>query len=457
MPVQTINPATGRPLETYRLLTDKGPNEIANAISKTHQAWLIWHKLPLASRLKKLQSLAQCLQNDKQHFAQLITREMGKPISEAVAEIDKCKWLCDYYAENAADFLADRPIATDQRNNLIVYQPLGTVLAVMPWNFPFWQVFRFAVPALAAGNAGLLKHASNVTGCACAIEEVFKKAGFPEYLLQALVIDSQDVESVIGNPRVHAVTVTGSEKTGRSVAAVAGRAIKKSVLELGGSDAYVVLADADVDQAAKACIDSRLINSGQSCIGAKRFIVVDAVREQFEAACLDFILEASCGDPAREDTTVGPLAREDLRTTLHQQVMDSIDRGAYCLHGGELPTEQGFYYPPTLLTDVPPDSPAYREELFGPVAAIIAARDEEEAIHIANDSPFGLGAAVFTRDKARGQAVARQLEAGSCAINDFVRSDPRLPFGGIKNSGYGRELAEPGIHEFVNIKTIAGV
>jgi len=457
MPIQTINPATGDHLQSYALLTDKGPNEISKAIGKTHQAWLIWRDTPLNERLQKLQSLAQCLQKNKKQYAQLVTQEMGKPISEAIGEIEKCAWVCDYYAENAANFLADRPIMTGERKNLIVHQPIGIVLAVMPWNFPFWQVFRFAIPALTAGNAGLLKHASNVTGCAYAIEKLFRDAGFPNHLLKALVLDSKDVESVIHHPKVRAVTVTGSENAGRSIAASAGHAIKKSVLELGGSDAYIVLEDADIKLAAKSCITSRLTNSGQSCIGAKRFIVVDAVRAPFEAACQTYMHEATVGDPTRDDTDVGPIARDDLRSTLHHQVMDSIDRGAYCLLGGEMPTGKGFYYPPTLLTDVTPDSPAYQEELFGPVATIITVQDESEAIHIANDSLFGLGTAVFTKNNDRGMAVARQLEAGCCAINDFVRSDPRLPFGGIKNSGYGRELSDVGIREFVNVKTITGV
>jgi len=346
-------------------------------------------------------------------------------------------------------------VETEASRSFVTFQPLGVVLAVMPWNFPFWQVFRFAAPALMAGNAGVLKHASNVPGCALAIAKIFRQAGFPDHLLQTLLIGSGQVEAVVAHPLVKAVTLTGSTPAGQAVASQAGAMVKKTVLELGGSDPYIILADADVEAAVRTCVASRLINNGQSCIAAKRFIVVESIREPVEARFVAQMRVARMGDPLAEDTTVGPLARHDLRDTLHQQVQVSIAQGAHCLLGGTIPAGQGAFYPPTVLTQVSKGMPAYDEELFGPVAAIIAVRDEAEAIRVANDSPFGLGAAVFTQDIAKGERLAAQeLEAGCCCVNTLVQSDPRLPFGGVKASGYGRELSHYGIKEFVNIKTV---
>jgi succinate-semialdehyde dehydrogenase/glutarate-semialdehyde dehydrogenase len=381
--------------------------------------------------------------------------EMGKPLAQGRAEAEKCAWVCDFFAEQAEAFLAPRSIPTDASKSLVVFQPLGVVLAVMPWNFPFWQVFRFVAPALMAGNAGLLKHASNVSGCALAIEEILHAAGFPKELFRTLLVGSPRVAALIEAPQVKAVTLTGSTPAGRSVAAKAGERLKKTVLELGGSDPYLILEDADLEPAAETCVASRLINGGQSCIAAKRFIVVEPVRKRFEELFVARMRASRMGDPLEEGVDLGPQARRNLRDELHAQVRRSVERGARLVLGGTLPAGKGAYYPPTVLADVGKGMPAYDEELFGPVAALIAARDEADAVRIANDSPFGLGAAVFTRDLARGQRIAAEaLEAGSCFVNSFVKSDPRLPFGGIKESGYGRELASFGIQEFVNIKTV---
>jgi succinate-semialdehyde dehydrogenase/glutarate-semialdehyde dehydrogenase len=386
-----------------------------------------------------------------------MAREMGKPIDQGRSEIEKCAWVCDYYADEAAEHLAPVPVDTPDSGaeTYIAYEPIGVVLAVMPWNFPFWQVFRFAAPNLMAGNAGLLKHASNVPGCALAIEEVFRHAGFPEGLFRSLLIGHDVAEKVIEHPLVRAVTLTGSVKAGKSIAAKAGSLVKKTVLELGGSDAYLVLEDADLDATVEACVTSRLVNSGQSCIAAKRFIVVRPLKEEFERRMVERMRAARTGDPMDEDTDVGPQAREDLRDDLHDQVTRSVAAGARCLLGGAVPDGPGAFYPPTVLTDVAPGMPAYEEELFGPVASIIEAEDEADGIRIANDTVFGLGAAVFTRDRERGQRIAREeLDAGACFVNAFVRSDPRLPFGGVKESGYGRELSPLGIREFMNAKTV---
>jgi len=363
--------------------------------------------------------------------------------------------VCDYYADNAEKFLQPEGIETDASKSFVTFQPLGVVLAVMPWNFPFWQVFRFAAPALMAGNAGVLKHASNIPGSALAIEDVFLKAGFPENIFRTLLVGSGQVETIIENPLVKAVTLTGSTSAGRAVARKAGEMLKKSVLELGGSDPYVVLEDADLEASVMSCVASRLINSGQSCLAAKRFVVVESLRERFEELFVERMRAEKMGDPLQEETSVGPQARHDLRDELHNQVRKSIEKGAKCLLGGELPEGNGAFYPPTVLSDVKKGMPAYDEELFGPVAAIIPVKDEVEAIQVANDSIYGLGAAVFTQDTAKGERIAaNEIEAGSCFVNASVKSDPRLPFGGIKESGYGRELSHYGIKEFVNIKTV---
>ena len=395
------------------------------------------------------------MERDKQQLATLMTQEMGKTLKSAVAEAEKCAWVCRYYAEHAERFLAPEPVATDAGHSFVAFLPLGPVLAVMPWNFPFWQVFRFAAPALMAGNAGLLKHAANVTGCALAIEQVFKDAGFPAPLFRALLVPSKRVAGIIAAPPVKAVTLTGSTPAGRSVAGKAGEMVKKTVLELGGSDPYVVLEDADLEAASETCVAARLVNSGQSCIAAKRFIVVEPVRRQFEELFVEKMRARKMGDPLLPGVDVGPQARRDLRDDLHRQVEQSVKAGAKLLLGGMVPPGPGAFYPPTVLGEVRKGMPAFDEETFGPVAAIVPARDEADAIQQANDSPFGLGAAVFTRDVKRGERIAvEELEAGSCFVNALVKSDPRLPFGGIKESGYGRELSAFGIREFVNVKTV---
>lgn len=452
MTLTSINPANGEQVKAYESMNHKTVDQL---IDQSRKAFLEWRKTDFAKRAKLMNEAAQVLNKRKNEFASLMTTEMGKPRAGAEGEVDKCVRVCEYYAEHAERFLAAETIETDASSSKVVYRPLGSVLAVMPWNFPFWQVFRFAAPGLMAGNAGLLKHASNVTGCALAIEEVFREAGFPEDLFRTLVIGSEDVARVIENPKVHAVTLTGSTPAGRAVASKAGEMLKKTVLELGGSDPYLILEDADIPRAAEICVNSRLLNSGQSCIAAKRFIVVESVLQEFTDKFLDLMSKKKMGDPTDADSDIGPQAREDLRDELHRQVSDSVEAGATLKLGGKLPGGQGAYYPPTVLTGVKTGMPAYEEELFGPVAAIIAAADEAEAIRIANDSVFGLGAAVFTRDIARGERIAAdELDAGACFVNELVKSDPRLPFGGIKGSGYGRELSQLGIREFVNAKTV---
>lgn len=448
----SINPATDELIREYPPHT---PAEAADIAEAAHRAFLGWRRAGFPERADRMLALAQRLRARREDCAALMTAEMGKPIAAARGEIDKCAWVCEFYAAHAQQMLAAEPVATEAGRSFITFNPLGVVLAVMPWNFPFWQVFRFAAPALMAGNAGLLKHASNVTGCALIIEELMSEAGMPESLFRTLVIGSPQVDAMIAHSRVVAVTLTGSEGAGRSVARAAGEALKKTVLELGGSDAYVVLADADLEAAATACVSARLINTGQSCIAAKRFIVEQTVLEDFEARVVEKMNAAVLGDPRDEKTQLGPLARRDLREQLHEQVQISLERGARLLLGGEIPAGRGAFYPATVLTDVRPGMPAHDEELFGPVAAIIPVTDETEAMRVANDSDFGLGGAVFTRDTVRGEKLAAEtMEAGFVAVNDFVRSDPRLPFGGIKLSGYGRELSHFGIREFVNIKSV---
>jgi succinate-semialdehyde dehydrogenase/glutarate-semialdehyde dehydrogenase len=449
-----VNPATGKTLHEH----DENPwPEVVAAIEVAHAAHRAWRRTSFEHRAERMRKAAEILRERTDRYAELMAREMGKPIGQGRSEVEKCAWVCDYYADEAAEHLAPVPVDTPDSGaeTYIAYEPIGTVLAVMPWNFPFWQVFRFAAPNLMAGNAGLLKHASNVPGCALAIEEVFRDAGFPEGLFRSLLIGHDVAEKVIEHPLVRAVTLTGSVKAGKSIAAKAGSLVKKTVLELGGSDAYLVLEDADLDATVEACVTSRLVNSGQSCIAAKRFIVVRPLKEEFERRMVERMRVACTGDPMDEDTDVGPQAREDLRDDLHDQVTRSVAAGARCLLGGAVPDGPGAFYPPTVLTDVTPGMPAYDEELFGPVASIIGAEDEADGIRIANDTVFGLGAAVFTRDRKRGERIARdELDAGACFVNAFVRSDPRLPFGGVKESGYGRELSALGIREFMNAKTV---
>jgi succinate-semialdehyde dehydrogenase/glutarate-semialdehyde dehydrogenase len=452
MSLEAINPATGERIASYE---EMSRDEVDAIVALTQQAFLGWRDTSFAERAQRLRATAQQLRAQADELARLMAHEMGKPLRDGVAEVQKCATCCEFYADNAEQLLAREPVKTEARSSFVTFNPLGIVLAVMPWNFPFWQVFRFAAPALMAGNAALLKHASNVPGCALAIEQLLREAGLPEHLLRTLMIGSAQVDAVIEHPLVRAVTLTGSGPAGRAVAAKAGAVLKKTVLELGGSDPYLVLEDADVAQAASLCAKGRLINGGQSCIAAKRFVVVETVREEFEQRFVRAMQAVRQGDPLGADTEIGPLARHDLRDTLHAQVERSIELGARCLLGGRVPEGAGAFYPPTVLTDVAPGMPAYDEELFGPVAAVIPVRSEAEAIATANESSFGLGAAVFTRDLARGERIAADLvDAGCVFVNDFVRSDPRLPFGGVKESGHGRELSGYGIKEFVNIKSV---
>lgn len=449
--ITTNNPATGESLATYTLHTDE---EVQVAIAYADEAFKDWRRTTFKERSRLMQAAAEVLKRNKERYARTITLEMGKTLSSAEAEVEKCAWVCNYYAEHAASFLDDEMVDTDASKSMIAYQPLGVILAVMPWNYPFWQVFRFAAPALMAGNAGILKHASNVPGSALYIQEVFEEAGFPEHLFKSLLIKSDQVEGILTNPRVKAATLTGSGPAGSAVAALAGKHIKKTVLELGGSDPYLILDDADLDLAASQCAAGRLLNAGQSCIGAKRFIAVDAVYEEFLAKFKKKMADATMGDPMTS-VTIGPMAREDLRDEVHGQVEKSVAAGAELILGGSIPDGKGAYYPPTILVNVSPGMPAYEEEIFGPVASVIRAKDEADAIRIANDTEFGLGACVFSRDLERAERIAREeLHAGCCFVNAFVKSDPRLPFGGVKTSGYGRELSHFGIGEFVNIKTI---
>ena len=422
MALQSINPATSDPIATYPEMTDTDVDQI---IDSAHEAHLFWRKTSFPERARLMKSAAETLRAGRDDLAALMTAEMGKPITEARAEIDKCAWVCDYYAENAAAFLAPEIIETDATKSSVCFEPIGVVLAVMPWNFPCWQVFRFAAPALMAGNAGVLKHSSNVGGCALAIEDIFRDAGFPEDLFRTLLIGSSRVGRVIENDKVRAVTLTGSTPAGRAVAAKAGEQLKKTVLELGGSDPYVVLADADLDVAVSNCVTGRMINGGQSCIAAKRFVVLRSILDDFEQRVVERMASIEMGDPNLEDTQLGPQARVELRDELHHQVVASVEGGARCLTGGEIPDRTGAYYPPTVLTDVAPGMPAYEEELFGPVAAIIPVDSEEEAIRVANDTEFGLGAAIFSTNIERAETIAaRELQAGSWFVNAFVRSDP---------------------------------
>jgi succinate-semialdehyde dehydrogenase / glutarate-semialdehyde dehydrogenase len=450
--IKSINPANEELLKEYK---EMSPDQVGSIIKATHNEYLKWRKTDYKTRSEKMKLAGSILRNRKDGLGQLMTLEMGKPIAQSRAEVEKCAWVCDYFAENAERFLEEQIIETDASKSFVTFEPIGVVLAVMPWNFPFWQVFRFAAPNLMAGNAGVLKHSSNVTGCALAIENIFKEADFPENLFRTLVISSPNVKKVIKNKLIKAVTLTGSTAAGISVAKAAGEQLKKTVLELGGSDPYLVLEDADLDKAADTCVTSRLINGGQSCIAAKRFIVVESIYNDFEKLFVEKMRSKKMGDPFDESNSLGPQARNDLRDELHQQVRKSVEKGAKILLGGEVPAGKGAYYPPTVLSNIRKGMPAYDEELFGPVAALIKVKDEEEGIRTANDSTFGLGAAIFTKDTVRGERIAqKELAAGSCFVNEFVKSDPRLPFGGINESGYGRELSIFGIREFVNIKTV---
>ncbi|SMC96758.1 NAD-dependent succinate-semialdehyde dehydrogenase [Pedobacter africanus] len=454
MSIQSVNPANGKIVKSYR---EDPPDKVIRKIGQTHKAWLSWKESSFGERAVLMDKLAARLHAERDKLAALMAVEMGKPLKDGLAEIDKCAAVCQYYAGNASAFLQDQLVTTEAAKSYVSFQPLGTVLAVMPWNFPFWQVFRFLAPALMAGNCGVLKHASNVPGCALAIEQMVKDAGFPAHVFQTLLIGSKAVAAVIEHPLVKAVTLTGSTVAGTKVAAQAGLLLKKTVLELGGSDPYLVLEDADLEMAADVCASSRLINNGQSCIAAKRFIVAKKIEREFTSLFVDRIKQRKIGDPFETGTDLGPMARADLRDELHAQVLKNTEMGAKCILGGKVPARKGehAYYEPTVLTNIKKGMPAYSEELFGPVAAILTARDTEHAISLANDTSFGLGAAVFTSNVQLGEEIARnKLQAGSCFVNSLVKSDPHLPFGGINQSGYGRELGMFGIHEFVNIKTV---
>lgn len=452
MSLVSINPATGQQIDAYPEMT---PAEVEQALAGAHAAFLDWRRTRFDARATLLKHLAAELRLRAPALARLMALEMGKPVSQGESEVQKCATTCEFFAEHGAAFLAPDAVATDAAQSFVTFEPLGVVLGVMPWNFPFWQVFRYAAPTVMAGNATLLKHASNVTSCALAIEDVFRSAGAPEGLFRTLRLGSARVGDLIDDPRIAAVTLTGSTAAGRAIAARAGQALKKSVLELGGSDPYLILDDADVPSAVATSVASRMINGGQSCIAAKRFIVTERHVGEVEKLFASSMAAQRMGDPMTPGVDLGPQARHDLRDALHQQVTASIARGARLLTGGTIPDGPGAFYPPTVLSDVKRGMPAHDEELFGPVAAIIVAADEAEAIRLANDSTFGLGAAVFTTDLERGRRIAaHEIEAGSCFVNAFVRSDPRLPFGGIKESGYGRELGMWGIREFVNVKTV---
>ena|SRR5690554_5341968 len=447
----TINPTTGETVAEYvRIASAEAKEKTALA----REAYASWKDTSFAERSQRMHALADLFGSRKEEYARLATTEMGKTIGQAKKEIEKCSWVCRYYADNAESLLQKEVVATEASKSYVTFQPMGVILAVMPWNFPFYQVIRFAAPALMAGNTGMLKHASNVQGCAFALEEAFIEARFPEGVFTNLNIDSGDVKGIIEDKNIAAVTLTGSDPAGRSVASVAGASLKKTVLELGGSDAYIVLDDADLEGATDLATFGRLQNNGQTCIAAKRFIVLDAIYDKFVERFTRKMHDAKMGDPMDESTYYGPMARVDLRDELHEQVTKTISQGGRLVLGGEIPEGAGAYYPATILVDIHPGMEAFDNELFGPVASVIRAKDEKEAIALANNSQFGLGAGVITSDQERGENVALQLEAGSCFVNKLVTSDPRLPFGGIKNSGYGRELSGNGIREFVNIKSV---
>lgn len=455
MLITSINPSTEEVIASYEEMTRE---ELLETVKASQQDYNEWRELSFNERSRFVHNLAGLLRSEKPQLAELITREMGKPLREAEAEVEKCAWVCEFYADKADQFLSPEFIETEAQKSWVAFQPLGLVLAIMPWNFPLWQVFRFAAPAVMAGNGCLVKHAPNVTGCALAIEELFQKAGFPENLYRTLLISIEEqnarVGELINHPDVRAVTLTGSTGAGRKIAEKAGSALKKTVLELGGSDPYIILEDADLDEAINACVFSRLQNAGQSCIAAKRYLVADSIKSEFEQKLVENLSKKVVGDPMEPGTDIGPMARGDLRDQLHEQVEQSVAKGAKVLIGGKKPARKGYFYPPTVLTDLTSSMPVYHEETFGPVASVISFQTDQHAIEIANNSPYGLGSAVFSKNLERAQELASQIEAGGCFINSMVKSDPRLPFGGIKDSGYGRELSYFGIREFVNIKTV---
>ncbi|HET7325337.1 MAG TPA: NAD-dependent succinate-semialdehyde dehydrogenase [Halococcus sp.] len=450
--METVNPTTGEVVESY---DEDGTGDIDDALDRAASTFSEWRDVPLREREKLIEAAGDVLRENEREYAELMTREMGKPVSQSVAEIQKCQWLCDHYAQYTSQYLESETHPSPPGTTVkTVYDPLGPVLAVMPWNFPFWQALRFAIPYLAAGNVGLLKHASNVPGSALAIEEIFEKAGFPDGAFQSLLVGSEKIDDILADERIRAATLTGSGPAGRAVASAAGENLKKTVLELGGSDPYVVLDDADVDAAAETGARARNQNGGQSCIAAKRFIVHEAVYDEFLDQLVEEFEALTIGDPMDEETDIGPQAQAHLMEELHQQVEQSVDAGANVVIGGTPLDRDGPFYPPTILTGIPQGSPADTEELFGPVASVFSVTDEDAAVETANDTEFGLGASIWTEDRDRGQRVARRIDAGCTYINQLTKSDPRVPFGGVKNSGYGRELSEAGIKEFVNRKTV---
>ena len=451
MTLQSVNPATGDTIETFQPFTRA---QIDDALERAALAQRSWRRAPFSQRAEGLRAVGAYLREHKAELARTATLEMGKPITEAEAELEKCAWTCDFYAEHAERFLADEPVASSATASYVSFPPLGVVLAVMPWNFPYWQVFRFAAPALMAGNTAVLKHASNVSRVALEIARAFRECGLPDGAFQTLLVPGAEVEAIIGDARIAAVTLTGSDAAGVSVARAAGQHLKKTVLELGGSDAFIVLADADLDAAAKTGVRSRFQNTGQSCIAAKRFIVEDAVFEEYLERFIHETKRLRVGDPLHPDTQIGPMARADLRDALDQQVRRSVEMGARMALGGHAIEGRGAFYEPTVLSDVTAQMPVFREETFGPVAAMVRARDVQHAVELANDSQFGLGGNLWTRDIERARSLAREIESGNVFINGMTASDPRLPFGGVKRSGYGRELSSFGIREFVNIQTV---
>jgi acyl-CoA reductase-like NAD-dependent aldehyde dehydrogenase len=451
MGIQSINPTTGEVLETFELHSQE---QIDEALDQARQAFLHWRTTTFAQRAEHLRRVAHYLREHKSELGRLSVLEMGKSLVEAEAEMEKCAWGCEYYAENAERFLSDEHVTTNATDSYIAYRPLGVILALMPWNYPFWQVFRFAAPALMAGNTAVLKHASNVSRCALEIERIFHECGLPEGIFRTVLVPGSETGKLIADRRVAAVTLTGSEDAGIAVGSTSGHSLKKSVLELGGSDAFIVLADADIDQAAQVAVTARFQNNGQSCIAAKRFIVVESVADEFERKFAAAAAKLRVGDPMERTTQIGPVARVDLRDELDRQVQTSVKMGARIVLGGKPIAGKGAFYEPTIVSDVTTEMPVFREETFGPAAAIIRARDTEHAIELANDSDFGLGGNLWTRDIEHGQELARRIESGAVFINGMTASDPRLPFGGVKRSGYGRELATFGIREFVNIQTV---
>lgn len=452
MAIATINPTTGKTLKTFTPLTDA---DIESKLALAQSTFEQYRHTTFEQRSQWLARAADILERDALKFGRIMTTEMGKTLQSAIAEAEKCAKVCRFYAEKAPEFLADVYIDSDASQSYIAYQPLGIILAVMPWNFPFWQVFRFAAPALMAGNVGILKHASNVPQCALAIEELISQAGFPEGTFQTLLIGAGQVKSIIEDDRVKAATLTGSEPAGAALAAAAGQQIKKVVLELGGSDPFIVLESADLDEAVATVVKARMLNNGQSCIAAKRAIVAESIADRFESQLIEQFKALTIGDPMDKETDLGPLATDSIRSELDRQVKQAVERGAKVLIGGESITDRpGNYYPPTILTNIPADSPVAKEEFFGPVALLFRVKNLDEAIALANNIPFGLGASAWTSNPEESQRLIAEIEAGAVFINGMVKSDPRLPFGGIKRSGYGRELSSQGIHEFVNIKTV---